>query len=224
MLDAGNIDALVNKAYVDTLNASLYATDDRAALLAAAEAALTNALSLAPEHAWAHLCFGIVQNQTNRSVEGIAAFERALALDRNLAPAHAMIGVAKTRIGRSEETEGHIQEALRLSPRDTFAAAWMSIAGDAKLFLGNDEEAVTRLSCAIEMNRNNPYTYFLLAAALAHLDRLDQARSAVQAGLTLAPSFSMGRFLAGPASDNPTFLAQRERVVAGLRKAGVPEG
>jgi TolB-like protein/class 3 adenylate cyclase/Flp pilus assembly protein TadD len=224
MLDAGNIDALVNKAYVNTLNASLYATDDRSAQLAAAEAALTSALSLAPEHAWAHLCLGLVQIQTNRSVQGIAECERALVLDRNLAPAHATIGVAKHRIGRSEETEAHIQEALRLSPRDTFGAAWMSIAGDAKLFLGNDEEAVTRLSRAIEMNRNNPYTHFLLAAALAHLDRNEQARSAVQVGLALAPSFSVCRFLAGAASDNPTFLAQRERVVAGLRKAGVPEG
>ena len=222
-LDAGNIEALVSKAYVDTLSASLYATDDRSAKLAGAEAALTSALSSAPEHAWAHLCLGLVQIQTNRAVQGIAECERALALDRNLAPAHATIGLAKYRVGRSEETEAHIQEAFRLSPRDTFGAAWMSIAGDAKLFLGNDEEAVTRLSRAIEMNRNNPYTHFLLAAALANLDRLDEARSAVQAGLALAPSFSMFRFLAGAASDNPTFLAQRERVVAGLRKAGVPE-
>jgi TolB-like protein/class 3 adenylate cyclase/Flp pilus assembly protein TadD len=222
-LDAGNIEALVSKAYVDTLSASLYATDDRSAKLAGAEAALTSALSSAPEHAWAHLCLGLVQIQTNRAVQGIAECERALALDRNLAPAHATIGLAKYRVGRSEETEAHIQEAFRLSPRDTFGAAWMSIAGDAKLFLGNDEEAVTRLSRAIEMNRNNPYTYFLLAAALANLDRLDEARFAAQAGLALAPSFSMGRFLAGAASDNPTFLAQRERVVAGLRKAGVPE-
>jgi TolB-like protein len=222
-LDAGNIEALVNKAYVDTLSASLYAADDRSVKLVEAEAALTSALSSAPEHAWAQLCLGLVQIQTNRAVQGIAECERALALDRNLAPAHATIGLAKYRVGRSEETEAHIQEAFRLSPRDTFAAARMSIAGDAKLFLGDDEEAVTRLSRAIEMNRNNPYTHFLLAAALANLDRLDEARSAVQAGLALAPSFSMVRFLAGAASDNPTFLVQRERVVAGLRKAGVPE-
>jgi hypothetical protein len=73
------------------------------------------------------------------------------------------------------------------------------------------------------MNRNRPNTYFTLAAALAHLDRLDEARSAVQAGLALAPSFTVHQFRAGAPSDNPTFLAQRKRVVEGMLKAGVPE-
>jgi len=222
-LDPGNIEALVWGAYVDTLKASLYAGDDRAQRLAAAETALATALSQAPEHAWAHLTLGLVQIQTKRALQGIAACERALAIDRNLAPAHAMIGLAKYRIGNSEETEAHVEEALRLSPRDAFVAAWMSIAGDAKLFLGSDEEAVARLSRAIALNRNNPYTYFLLAAALAHLGRMDEARDAVQAGLALNPAFTMRRYLAGAASDHPTFLTQRERVAAGLRKAGVPE-
>jgi hypothetical protein len=40
-------------------------TDDRAARLAAAEAALTKALSLAPEHALAHLYLGYVQIVAN---------------------------------------------------------------------------------------------------------------------------------------------------------------
>ncbi len=223
-LDPGNVEAMVWGAYVDTLKASLYAADDRAVRLAAAEAALGAALSLAPDHAAAHLFLGLVQIQTNRAVQGIAACERALALDRNLAPAHAMIGLAKYRIGRSEETEAHIEEALRLSPRDTFGAAWLSISGDAKLFLGSDEEAVEKLRGALALNRNNPYTNFLLGAALSHLGRLDEARAAVQAGLALNPEFTLRRYRAGAASDNPTFLAQRERVVAGLRKAGVPEG
>jgi TolB-like protein/cytochrome c-type biogenesis protein CcmH/NrfG len=223
-LDPGNIEALVWGAYVDVFMASLYAGGDRAARLAAGEAALVKALSLAPEHAWAHLSLGLAKIQTRRAVQGIAECERALALDRNLAPAHAMIGLAKFRIGRGEETEAHVEEALRLSPRDSFVAAWLSIAGDAMLFLGRDEEAVARLSRAIALNRNNPYTNFLLAAALANLDRIDEARAAVQAGLALNPEFTMRRYLAGAASDEPTFLAQRERVVAGLRKAGVPEG
>ena len=161
---------------------------------------------------------------TNRAVQGIAECERALALDRNLATAHAWIGMTKFYIGRGEETEAHVQEALRLSPRDTSAYVWITVAGFAKLLLGSDEEAVTRYRRSIEMNRNNPSAYFRLAAALAHLDRLDEARSAVQAGLALAPSFTMRRFRAGAATDNPTYLAQRERVVEGLRKAGVPEG
>jgi len=222
-LDPGNIEALVGSAFVETWKVSIFATDDRATGFAAAEAALTKALSLAPEHAFAHFCLGYVQIQTDRAIQGIAECERALALDRNLAVAPALIGYAKFHIGRAEETEAHVQHALRLSPRDVFAHTWMAIAGTAKALLGSDEEAVTRFRCSIEINRNNPIANFLLAAALAHLDRLHEARSAVQAGLALNPTFTLRQFRARAFSDNPIYLAQRERVGEGLRKAGLPE-
>jgi hypothetical protein len=60
--------------------------------------------------------------------------------------------------------------------------------------------------------------------ALAHLGRLDDARAAVQAGLALNPTFTLRRFRAGTSSNNPIFLAQRERIYDGMRIAGVPEG
>ena len=223
-LDPANLEALVWGAYVDVFMASLYAAGDREARLVSGEAALVKALTRAPEHAWAHLSLGLAQIQTRRAAQGIVECERALALDRNLAPAHAMIGLAKFRIGRGEETEAHVEEALRLSPRDPFVAAWLSIAGDAKLFLGKDEEAVDLFGRAIALNRNNPYTHFLLAAALANLGRVDAAKAAIQDGLALNPEFTMRRYLAGAASDHPVFLAQRERVAEALRRAGAPEG
>src|ERR1700756_366836 len=47
-LDPGNIDARVGAAWVDVRTGNSYTTDDRAACFAAAEAALTKTLSLAP--------------------------------------------------------------------------------------------------------------------------------------------------------------------------------
>jgi hypothetical protein len=76
---------------------------------------------------------------------------------------------------------------------------------------------------SIETNRNFPMAHFCLAAALAHFGRHSEARAAVQAGLALNPSFTVTRLRAGAPSDNPTFLAQRERFYDGMRKAGVPE-
>jgi len=63
-----------------------------------------------------------------------------------------------------------------------------------------------------------------LAAALALLGRLHEARAAVQAGLGLNPTFTVHRFRAGAVSNNPTILAERERILEGMRIAGVPEG
>ena len=69
-----------------------------------------------------------------------------------------------------------------------------------------------------------PIAHFHLAAALAHRGRLDEARSAVGAGLALNSTFTISRYREGAASDTPTFLAERERVYDGMRKAGAPEG
>jgi len=161
---------------------------------------------------------------TNRAAEGIAECERALTLDRNLAFAHAAIGGAKNFLGRAEETEAHVLESFRLSPHDTYAYLWAYIMGGAKIQLGNDDEAVAWLRRSIEANRNFRNAHVYLAAALAQLGRLDEARAAVQATLALDPTFTIRRFRAGAYSDNQTYLAQRERVYEGMRKAGAPEG
>ena len=223
-LDPGNIEALVGNARVDMISLSAFSTDDRAARAAAAEAAVTKVLSLAPNHALAQYVLGGVYNSTNRAAQGITKCEHALALDRNLAVAHAAIGSAKCFTGRAEETESHVLEALRLSPRDTYAYIWMNVIGFAKLYLGRDEEAAVWLLRSIDANRNHPTSHFFLAAAQAHLGRMSEAQDAVQAGLALNPTFTIRRFRAGAFSDNPTYLAQRERVSDVMRKAGVPEG
>ena len=83
----------------------------------------------------------------------------------------------------------------------------MQIVGFAKLQLGADAEAVAWLRRSIEANRNHPLAHFQLAAALALLGSLDEARAAAQAGLALDPSFTIRRFRANAPSDNPTYLA-----------------
>jgi hypothetical protein len=65
---------------------------------------------------------------------------------------------------------------------------------------------------------------FYLAAALAHCGNLVEAWGAVEAGLALDPTFTIAHFVAGAYSDNPVYLAGRERLIEGMRQAGVPEG
>ena len=221
-LDPDNIEALVGAARVEAAIGANLITDDWKAHLAAAEAALTRALSIAPNHARAHSVLGLVKSFTN-PVQGIAACERALALDHNLADAHAFIGLAKCFLGRSEETEAHIREALRLSPRDNSAYRWFMFVGLAKLFLGADAEAAAWMRRSIETNRNHPVPHFILAAALSLLGSLDEARAAVQAGLVLNPTFTLRRYRARAASNSAAYLSARERVHEGMRMAGVPE-
>ena len=223
--DPDNVEALVGSARADAVAGTLLSVADPMAAYAAAEAKLTKALSSVPDHARGHLTLGYVYIFTKRAARGIAECEHALELDRNLATAHSVTGLGKIHIGRAEETEAHISEALRLSPRDTMAYVWMTYVGVAKNRLGSYEQAIAWFRRAIEANRNNPVTYFALAAALAQLGRADEARSAVKGGLALNPAFSVSRARAAWTAfgDDPTYLAQAEQILGGLRKAGVPE-
>jgi TolB-like protein/class 3 adenylate cyclase len=222
-LDPENVDAMVGMATLVATIAGSFASDDRAAQLTAAEAMLNRALSIDPQYAGAHLALGAVHMFTNRASQGIRECEHALALDRNLADAHGCIGMAKYFVGRAEETEGHIREALRLSPRDIYAYRWMLFVGIAKAQLGADAEAVNWLRRSIEANRNFPLAHFHLAEALALLGQLDEARAAAQAGLALDPGFNLRRYRDNALSDNPVYLAGRSRGYEGLRMAGVPD-
>ena len=101
---------------------------------------------------------------------------------------------------------------------------WLMIAASAKLLAGHDEEAVAGLSRSIKLDPNEPMRHIYLAAALAHLGRMVEAREAARVGLELNPGFTIAWDRAARPSDRPVFLESRERVYEGMRLAGVPEG
>jgi TolB-like protein len=226
-LDPENVEAMVGTIRVDAWLATAHMSTEWSALLAAAEATSAHVLSIAPNHAIAHGHLGYVQMHTKRISLGIAECEHALSLDRNWALAHSFIGFAKYLLGRASETERHIEEAFRLSPRDTFAFIWMAWVGCAKLQLNADTEAVTWLRRSLDANRNFPLGHFLLAAALVRIAELDQAKAAVQAGLAIDPSFTVRRLIDNAHSrelSGTAYWAGLERIAEGMRMAGVPEG
>jgi TolB-like protein/class 3 adenylate cyclase/Flp pilus assembly protein TadD len=224
-IDPDNVDALASNAWANVqLVVSGFAAHERAARFAAAEAAATKALSLAPDHPGAHWAVSFVFGFTNRGELAIAECETALALDRNFAMACTQLGMHKLHLDRAEETEAHVLEAIRLSPRDALLYGSLAMAGFAKDYLGRYEEAVAWQRRSIDANPNYPTSHFHLAIALAHLGRLEEARAAARAGLALAPHFTIASYLAANKfSDSPAHLAWRERQADGLRRAGLPE-
>jgi len=223
-IDPGHIDALVGMALVEIVLVGSHLPGERAAHIAAAESAAVQALSLAPSHALAHHAMGTVLTWSNRAERGVSELKLALELNPNLADAHADIGVARIYLGQAEATESHVAEAFRLSPRDWRAYQWFGWIALSKLFLGAYDEAIEWCGRSIGANRNFPMLRFAFAAALALQSRVDEAQEHVKAGLAMLPSFTVRWHRATPNSDNPIYLAARERVAEGLLKAGVPEG
>ena len=70
-LDPNNVDALAAEGWVDMDLGAGFITDDRAARLTSAETRAIKALSLAPNHAFAHLLLGSFYSAVNRDYDAI---------------------------------------------------------------------------------------------------------------------------------------------------------
>ena len=223
-IDPDNVNAMLGLVLTDVISTPMRSFDDNPERLAEARALTLKALTAEPGNASAHYCLGLILLFSREPEQAIAELERALSLDRNFAFAHAQIGFAKAVLGRAGETEAHVAEAMRLSPRDSGAYVWCDFLGVAEIMLGRDAEALHWCRRAVETNRGYPIARFHYAAALALCGRTDEARREAAEGLRLAPDFTVRRYRDSALSDNPTYLSQRERILEGMRLAGVPEG
>jgi TolB-like protein/class 3 adenylate cyclase/tetratricopeptide (TPR) repeat protein len=223
-LDAHNVEALVGLSFYHGNDIRTFASTNRDEQLRIAESAITKALALAPGNALAHFVHANILHVSGATERSLRELELAIMLDRNLAWAHADAGFLKVLLGRAEEAEADLANAIRLSPRDPGLDRWHALLGIADLFLGRHELALNRLRKSVEINPNVAMPHFFLAAASALSGRAAEARGALEAGLQLDPNFTVARFRNERRSENPTFLAQRERIYEGLSLAGVPEG
>jgi TolB-like protein/class 3 adenylate cyclase/Flp pilus assembly protein TadD len=213
--------ALVGLAETYVYDVGLGYGADAPAQLALAEAAILRALALDPRHARGHNVRAIQLRWSLQFAEALIALEQALELNPNLASAHAQIGLTKLLIDRPDEAFGHVEKALRLSPRDFNLGAWLAVIGAAHLLLKQDEQAIDVLRRAVSANTSLPHNYALLAAAYALSGRIEAARSALVVLDRLLPHMTVKRSLERwvPAPDR---LRRFGRLVKGLELAGMP--
>jgi tetratricopeptide (TPR) repeat protein len=93
----------------------------------------------------------------------------------------------------------------------------------ADLYLGRMGRALESLRKSVEINPKWALSQFVLAGALALKEQLAEAAEACAAARRLSPNFTIAKFRAEAVSDNPVYLAQRERLLEALRLAGAPE-
>ena len=101
----------------------------------------------------------------------------------------------------------------------------MTIAGIAKIHLGSYEQAVAWFRRAIEANRNYPAAYFRWpppSRSLVDLMRRVPRSRPVSRSTRPSPSPAPAPLWTAM-SDDPTYLAQLEPILDGMRKAGLPE-
>ncbi|HEY2610994.1 MAG TPA: hypothetical protein VGI94_09310 [Reyranella sp.] len=222
-LDEHNVGALLGFANAHMWEVNMYASDDRAGQIRAAEAAVTKALALSPDSADAHVTYGTVLFAMRAPERALREFEFAVSLESNLATAHGYLGLMKFFLGRAGDTRAHAVEAMRLSPRDPLLFHWYFIIGVADVYLGRVVHGLENLRKSVEINPNWGLSQFVLAGALALAGLLAEAAEVCAVARRLAPNFTIAKFRAEAVSDNPVYLAQREHFYKGLQLAGVPE-
>src|SRR5260221_4988767 len=127
-------------------------------------------------------------------------------------------------LGRAGDTRGHVEEAIRLSPRDPLLFHWHFFVGVADVYLGRVVRGLESLRISVEINPNWGLSQFVLAGALALAGLPAEAAEVCAVARRLAPNFTIAQFRGEVVSDNPIYLAQREHFYPRLRLAGVPAG
>ncbi|EJB02640.1 putative integral membrane protein [Rhizobium leguminosarum bv. trifolii WSM597] len=147
--------------------------------------------------------------------EADAAFAKAIELDPNEADTFAALSDITVLAGRVGEGLEHIRKAFRLNP---FPASWYYLTfGQAQYATGQYAAAVETLR-SDETYRTSSRRF--LAASLAQLGRLNEARAETDLFLVANPHFSISHWAATePFRDARTL----EHFVDGYRKAGLPE-
>ena len=199
-------------------------SDDPAGDIARAEKTVDTALALQPENSWAHFTKGEIYFAKRQLGPSNTEFETAIALDPNNANAHAFIGFLKVFFGRAENGLAEVETAFRLSPRDPSAPWWQFYMCVLHNHLEQWEQAIPRCEKSIAGIPQVFYPYVELAAAYAWAGRDKEAKETVAQLQKVQPGYTVQTWAGRHMSDDPTYNAQYQRVVEGLRKAGLPEG
>jgi adenylate cyclase len=176
------------------------------------------ALTLDEFDTLALLVVGIVMTLLNHP-DATKQFERAIVINPSDATAHAGLGMALIMDGEPDFGIPHLDWALQLSPRDPRIAMYFGFLAHGHLTAGRYDVAAEKAREARNLRPNSPEPYLLLAAALGHLGRLDEANTA----LTACERIQSGYALPSNWAHHYTHEKDNEHFLEGLRKSELPE-
>ncbi len=191
---------------------------DSDAVLPSAERAALAAVRIDNEDPWAHLAIAFVNARLGRIANSLAAFEIALRLNPSFALAHGCRGLVLSWGLHWREGAEAANRALRLSPRDPFAAIFYGIAGYAAYVGRNYAEAIALTRKGIRQRSDFVAGWRVMAAAAGMAGETEIAAEALQGFRRTLPNIT----LALAASQLPVRDEdERQHFLEGLRRAGL---
>jgi tetratricopeptide (TPR) repeat protein len=193
-------------------------------VLLEAEAKVDRVLAVEPNSHLAHFIKALIALGNGEPDASLAELNAAVAANRNFADALAEKGHYLIVHGRSAEGIDLTEQALRLDPSDPARGLWQYYLCDAYAHLAEWERVVEACQKSAAMSPAVGWPYFGLVAAYGWLGRFDEARDAI-AELKQRWPFASVQFynrIPGVISE-PKFTSELQRILEGLRKAGLRE-
>jgi len=190
--------------------------DEKIAALRHARLAIAAGSDDATALAIAGLVVGFLDPQDYATA--LDAFGHSLALSPSSALALGFSAVTRAWRGESAIAIQQAEQALRLSPFDPLSNIRHMAIAIAHFVAGRFEEAAAANRAAQAHPRFSP-PYWMRAAALANLGRIDDAKIMAQRLLEVQPQFTITSITSAPFA-NPEILAALGQA---LRRVGLPE-
>jgi adenylate cyclase len=224
-LDPTNADALAGAAFVDSSDYVLGLSEQSVDMYARAMQQANQALLLDPDQATAHytkarlIIFRAKPNDAASANEIIAEAEASLRADPSFARAYWAMANGDMLLGRYEQGMSNLEQAMRISPRDSSIGVWHMDMGRDLLALRRTDAAVQEGLKAIDSGFRQATAYAALAAFYAAADKAPEAKAALGEAMKLNPKLSVASLHA----HLPGFIDSPPGFRENLIKAGLPE-
>ena len=224
-LDPTNADALAGAAFIDTTDYASGWFDQNVDLYARAMQRANQALSLNPDQANAHyakarlIMFKAKPDDAASANQVIAEAEAALRADPSYARAYWPMAVGHEFLGHYEQAISDLEQAIRISPRDSNLGVWQTETGRALLGMGRTDAAVQEGLIGIDSGFRTVMSYTALAAFYAAADKMPEAKATMAEAMKLNPKLSVAWFRAR----TPSLIDSPPGFREALIKAGLPE-
>ncbi len=224
-LDPTNADALAGAAYIDTTDYASGWFDQSVDLYARAMLRANQALSLNPDQANAHyakarlIMFKAKPDDAASANQVIAEAEAALRADPSYARAYWPMAVGHEFLGHYEQAISDLEQAARISPRDSNLGVWQTEMGRALMGLGRTDAAVQEGLIGIDSGFRTVMSYTALAAFYAAANKMPEAKATMAEAMKLNPKLSVAWFH----ERTPSLIDSPPGFREALIKAGLPE-
>ena len=156
-----------------------------AARPAEAQQAFETTVTLAPDHAEAHIALGMLAAGSRRFDDAEGYLRRAVELAPSRADAHKYLGMVAAAAGDLDKAVGHLSSALRLAPNDVDGYNQLGIA---QLRLGRVTKARNAFSAALRIDAGNAEAHHNLGLLFFSQGNTDQALTHFKTALRLDPN------------------------------------